>query len=884
MNSPVKSIQRTATMAENEHGDRVVKITFPYNTTDLDNVRSLSGRRYHVEQKIWSAPVCIETVELLRSWGFILDSKLEIFLQKVNTHIDPTTIINIPGLKGQLFPFQNLGVAFIESRDGRALIADEQGLGKTIEALAWLQLHPERRPVIVVVPASLKLNWEREAQRWMSNPKVQVLSGTSLYKITGEIIVINYDILGDWFPALKAMNPQVLIMDECFPAGTKITTPKGLKNIEQLEEGDEVFNATGIGIIERINERATKNIIRLYLNDQSFIDVTPNHLFFTKEGWIPASELINKEILNFLNIFSILPYNIRLKLLKYGTIKEKMRMVWERIYFNVFTKISKKTILWNILFSEMEDESTRNQKSNKRKTSASKKIRLSKKNAQRESSSSTSILKTHERRQSDELSKSKRKSKNYLERIWTSSKSSAIGWWQWQTLTKSTKNLMGSFRTKLENRIPNTYKTIKRFWISHLLQSRYCFTKLQNMDRSGWLESSFKKYKTTRREKRIVPQNIRVERIEIPQSRSGNQPKQSIVYNLQVSKHPSYYAEGFLVHNCHYIKSNKARRTKATKQLVKGIPYRIGLSGTPIVNRPAEAKNAIQLIDSTIFPNGLDYLYRYCDAHQTPFGLDVSGASNTMELHEKLVNSIMLRRLKKDVLTDLPDIIHSFIPIELDNEKEYFDAEDDFITFIKNTRGVDAAQRASRAEELAKMEGLKQLTIKGKLKGVIEWIDDFLQTDQKLVVFVTHTNTINTLMDAFPNITVKLDGSVSNKQTPVDEFQNNPKIRLFIGMLDTQGKPAGVGITLTAAWATATIELQYGPTIHDQADARVHRITQKNAVTAYYLLAKGTIDERIARLQDKKRKVIDAAIDGKVTETESLLTELINEYINEVKI
>lgn len=562
--------QRTATMAENEHGDRVVKIKFPYNEQDLINIRTLSGRRFHADEKCWSAPVCIETVKLLKSWGFMLDSKLEIFLQKVNTHIDPTAIIDIPGLKGQLFPFQNRGVAFIESRDGRALIADEQGLGKTIEALAWLQLHRDRIPVIITCPASLKLNWKQEIETWLPNPKVEILSGETHYKITGDYIIINYDIL-------------------------------------------------------------------------------PNNYetYLTETG------------------------------------KKKKR------------------------------------------------------------------------------------------------------------------------------------ETLRTGWVDYIID--------------------------------LKPQIL-------------------------------------IVDECQLIKNNSANRTNAILKLSKNTPYRLPLSGTPIENRTLEIYNPWKLADPENCPPFWTFAHRYCGAKHNGFGWDFRGASHTEELHKKLIQSCMIRRLKKDVLTDLPDIIHSFIPIELDNEKEYFDAERDFITFIKNTRGIDAAQRASRAEELAKMEGLKQLTIKGKLKGVIEWIDDFLQTDQKLVVFVTHTNTVNTLMTAFPNIAVKLDGSISNKQTPVDEFQNNPNIRLFIGILDTQGKPAGVGITLTAAWATATVELQWGPTVHDQADARVHRISQKNAVIAYYLLAKGTIDERIARLQDKKRKIIDAAIDGKVTETESLLTELINEYINDVKI
>jgi SWI/SNF-related matrix-associated actin-dependent regulator 1 of chromatin subfamily A len=228
----------------------------------------------------------------------------------------------------------------------------------------------------------------------------------------------------------------------------------------------------------------------------------------------------------------------------------------------------------------------------------------------------------------------------------------------------------------------------------------------------------------------------------------------------------------------------------------------------------------------------------------------------------------------------LPDKTYSFIPIELDNEKEYKEAERDFISWIKKEKGQEAAKKASNAEAFAKIEGLKQLTIKGKLKSIIEWINDFLETDQKLVIFCTHLLTIEKLMNEFNPIAVKMDGSVPNnkRQNVVDKFQNNPDCKLFIGMIDKQGDPAGVGWTLTAASNVAFIELQWSPKTHDQASDRCHRITQKDAVNIYYLLAKNTIEEKIAKLQDSKRNTIDGIMDGIDTPAESLLSEIMKSY------
>ena len=327
---------------------------------------------------------------------------------------------------------------------------------------------------------------------------------------------------------------------------------------------------------------------------------------------------------------------------------------------------------------------------------------------------------------------------------------------------------------------------------------------------------------------------------------------------------------------CHYYKSSKAKRTKAVMALGRHIPYVLALSGTPIVNRPIEVYNAVKLIDPTILPTRFEYAMKYCGAKNNGFGWDFSGATNTEELHEKLSNTIMIRRKKADVLPDLPDKMRSFIPMELDNEKEYQFAEKNFIAFVRDRKGKEAAERASNAQALVEIGGLKQLAVQGKMKQTIEWITDFLESDQKLVVFAVHKFVINALMEAFGIIAVKVDGSVTgiNRDRAVVEFQTNPAIRLFVGNV----KAAGVGITLTASSNVAFLELPWTPGEVVQAEDRVHRIGQSNNVCIHYLLASGTIEEKIAELIDQKRKVVDSVLDGEETDTKSLLSELMNEY------
>ena len=261
----------------------------------------------------------------------------------------------------------------------------------------------------------------------------------------------------------------------------------------------------------------------------------------------------------------------------------------------------------------------------------------------------------------------------------------------------------------------------------------------------------------------------------------------------------------------------------------------------------------------------------------------------------------MIRRKKSDVLKDMPKKTYTYLPIQLDNEKEYRLAEDNFIEYmhnkletelkkdidnISNKYNIDIDEQSLLEEAkinklnkinlLTEIESLKQIAVKGKLNNIIDWVNDFLESGEKLVLFAVHKFVINEVIDKFKKIAVKIDGSVSmgDRQKAIEQFQNNKSVRLFIGNI----KAAGVGITLTAASSVAFLELPWTPGELEQAIDRVHRIGQKNAVMCYFLIAVNTIETRIAQLLDKKRKILDSVLDGKETDEKSLLTELIKSY------
>ncbi len=327
----------------------------------------------------------------------------------------------------------------------------------------------------------------------------------------------------------------------------------------------------------------------------------------------------------------------------------------------------------------------------------------------------------------------------------------------------------------------------------------------------------------------------------------------------------------------HAIKSSKAQRSKAVKKLSRRMEKIICMTGTPITNRPIEFFTTLNMLDSKLFPNYYHFGMEFCSGEQGAYGLEFKGASNIEKLNAILRNSFMIRRKKEDVLKELPPKQRTVIPLEIDNRKEYDAAEADIINYLSRTEGEETAQKAVMAEALIRFNKLKQLTIAGKMKQIISWIDNFLESDEKLIIFCIHHKTTDTLMEKYSEIAVKLDGrdSPNQKQKAVDAFQSDARIKLFIGNIQA----AGVGITLTAACNVAFLELPWVPAFCDQAEDRSLRIGQKaNCVNIYYLLGLNTVEEEISEIIDSKRRVITAIMDGELPEQQSMLTILMNRY------
>ena len=306
-----------------------------------------------------------------------------------------------------------------------------------------------------------------------------------------------------------------------------------------------------------------------------------------------------------------------------------------------------------------------------------------------------------------------------------------------------------------------------------------------------------------------------------------------------------------IIDEAHYIKNGTAQRTKLINDIVKNTERLWLLTGTPMTSRPIDYFNLLSIIDSPVAKNWLAYAVRYCQGYQFNVGgrkiWNVTGASNLEELRDRTLG-LTLRRLKENVL-DLPDKIITPVYLRLKSKLyenvmgEYYDWYD---------KNPDESK--SLTVQFSKLTKIRQIIADEKTQQTIELAENILEQDKKVIIFCNFTDSLNKIAEHFGKSAVKLDGSMSkpNRQNSVDQFQENPKVKVFVGNI----KAAGVGITLTAAEAVIMNDLSFLPSDHAQAEDRAYRYGQKNNVLVYYPIFENTIEGIIYDILNNKKQVI----------------------------
>jgi SWI/SNF-related matrix-associated actin-dependent regulator of chromatin subfamily A-like protein 1 len=332
-------------------------------------------------------------------------------------------------------------------------------------------------------------------------------------------------------------------------------------------------------------------------------------------------------------------------------------------------------------------------------------------------------------------------------------------------------------------------------------------------------------------------------------------------------RHP----RALVVDESHYCKNPSAKRTKAVRRLAGDIDdggLRLALTGTPVLNHADELISQLRVIGRLEdFGSG------------ARFSRQFQGPLTEERLHWHLRRRCFVRRLKSEVLPQLPPKWRVVVPVELSNRREYRLAEEDVVAWLREQplelSELDARIAATlRAERLAQLTTLQRLAARGKLNAALVWIEDFLASGEPLVVFARHVDVQREVLERFPDALHLLGAdALAEREAAVRAFQQPGGPQLIV----CATRVAAQGITLTRASNVAFLELEWTPAMHDQAEDRTHRIGQRDAVTAWYLLAADSIDETMAELVEAKRSHISAVTDGRRLDGEGLVDAVVRE-------
>jgi len=290
------------------------------------------------------------------------------------------------------------------------------------------------------------------------------------------------------------------------------------------------------------------------------------------------------------------------------------------------------------------------------------------------------------------------------------------------------------------------------------------------------------------------------------------------------------------------------------------------LTGTAMVNKPIELWPLVNYLDRNTFGNFWSYTKTFCDASQEEYGWDMTGASNLEELQRKLRGSVMIRRLKKDVLKELPPKRHQVIVLPPEGMTRAIKAENNAVIALAEKHGISLEDlHKGKALPFTEMAGIRHVTAIAKAPAVVEHIKGVLETEDKVVVFIHHHDVCDIIEEAFADCCVTLTGETGMKarQEALDQFQNNPKVRVFIASI-----LAAVGYNATAASVGIFAEHDWVPGNMSQASDRLHRIGQRNSVLLQYLVLDGTNDVAMIERVVKKQQILDAALDDEIPEPE----------------
>lgn len=697
------------------------------------------------------------------------------------------------------------------------------GLGKTIqceEALRTLTLSGDVFNTLIVCPASLTLMWGKELKKWFYDNTIQViyLKGVDdSVKLEGKIrfCIVSYNYIQKEknVKRLSRIKWSAVVADEahaCVHEDTLIYTPNGYIPIKKLVAGDRVYS---------------------YLDNELII----NRIQAKVDAWgdkdIYIFNLSNGKTLTCLGQHKIQLYDGRWKEAKHITVQSNLRGVSETIPPDQVL-MENKSVLFSQMFSKMEMPAGLQKLKRTGTCFLHEKIRSFKlrKKVSRN-------IKKNEEAQSNVFRRNQIKSKCHVEKDWTQAYFSRG---QWENYACSTAQ-NGSF---IGNCIQGETSygiscLIKGFWegISKSLQNRLCsiVKGVSRGSRRGFSQSI--ETKTTRFEKKHSTAKIRVESITLQKQTSDGYTRQdySDFIDLSLEKPPyNYIASGVVVHNC---KNWKSKTCKGFVQLTKSCGGRVWmLTGTPATKDAKDYYPYLAIIQPGKWGTLSEFARMFCNIVYNPwtgFNTYEGVKEEKRPLLRKAFKRVTLRRLKKNVLPDLPDKLIQYIPVEIPANLIIRCQAIDKKQFIREIHvGVGLSKHH--------MSLMREIGM-AKVKTAIDFI---LNTDVPLVVFCMNVDVLESIHAGIREHkkVCRISGqeTVEVKNQAETDFQQGSKDVCLLNIAS-----GGVGITLTRASHALFTQQSWSPKDMLQAAARIDRIGQKNCMNVVHLIGTGTLDEDI---------------------------------------
>lgn len=436
-----------------------------------------------------------------------------------------------------------------------------------------------------------------------------------------------------------------------------------------------------------------------------------------------------------------------------------------------------------------------------------------------------------------------------------------------------------------------THNTISTIFYAEMLDLFPCMVVCPASVKSGWL----REWKETNPNRRVSiistsspPEDFEADVIVINYDILGKRVtkengKTSLEIRLDGMKKKSFSL--VIADEIHFLKNRKSIRSKSFKKLAYKVPSVIGLTGTLIMNRPAELLNILMLIEriKEIAPEDQYHHYffeRYCNMKETNFGMDMSGASNIKELNRLLKECCYFQVSKRDALKELPPISENVVECEITNKRAYKKAKGDLLQFIEDKfKDEEKVEKAARAEFLVKLSTLKQLSLEGKEKFIKKWVEEWMEAneEEKLLVFASQSTILTKIAEEFKEGLLITGGTTTKKRDEIlQKFFSQKESRVLFANIGCLG--TGVDGLQKVCSNMAILELPPRPSDLVQVIGRLERSGQKNPVTIQYLLSPETIDQDLWEMLKGKKDVTDMLNKGFQDDTSLMILQ---KYKNE---